>query len=67
MHAVGAELERPEGVLERETAVVVAVPVDPDLLAPVPAMTLRVNWMRLRTPSGVAWPTVSDRQRRVAP
>ncbi len=34
---------------------------------PAPATTLRVNCIRLRTPSGVAWPTVSERQRREAP
>ena len=33
VHAVGAELERPDRVLEREAAVVVAVPVDADLRA----------------------------------
>jgi len=36
-------------------------------LRPIDAITALVNSMRLRTPSGVAWPTVSERQRRVAP
>ena len=31
VHAIGAELERPERVLEREAAIVVAVPIDADL------------------------------------
>ena len=38
VHAIGAVLERPDRVLEREAAIVVAVPVDADRRRPMPAM-----------------------------
>ena len=68
VHAVGAELERPERVLEREAAVVVAVPVDADVVAPAPAMMLRVKCDEVAhaVGRGVARPC-RERQRRVAP
>jgi hypothetical protein len=57
------ELERVDRVHDGEAAVVVAVPVDADLGAGA-FDEVAGPPMRLRTPSGVAWPTVSQRQSR---
>ena len=69
MDAVGAGLDARRCVLiDAEAAVAVAVPVDADVARRMPSMhAARRSARGSRRPSGVAWPTVSQTQRRCAP
>ena len=62
-----AGLERGQRVDDGEVAVAMAVPVDADVAAALVDDALRRTGRPPRAPCGVAWPTVSAMQTRVAP
>jgi hypothetical protein len=61
VHPVDALLDGDEALTNPEAAVVVVVKVELHVGGAQAARSERVQRMRLRTPSGVAWPTVSQR------